>query len=225
MSALPPDEKTEQDPAAAELVRLQAMLQRIDEKRAQVIGRIEELRRVIADREATRVEREKQCARGKDVRPVASFTSEAKVRLFRGLFRGREDVFPRRWENRKKNTSGYSPACSNEWVPGICDKPRVKCGDCAQRAFTPVDDRVVLDHLRGRHVMGVYPMLPDDSCCFLAIDFDKSSWREDVTAVVEAAPWACRRRSNGPGPAMAATSGSSSLLRCRLRARGAWARF
>lgn len=61
---------------------------------------------------------------------VTPRTSADKITLFRSLFRGREDVYPRLWVNAKKNRKGYAPACSNEWVAGICDKPRSKCGEC-----------------------------------------------------------------------------------------------
>jgi len=112
-------------------------------------------------------------------------TSEEKVSLFRSLFRGREDVYPKYWRNEKTGRSGYSPACANEWVRGVCGKPRVKCGECPDRSFLPVTDQVILDHLQGRHVLGVYPLLPDETCCFLAVDFDKQSWKEDVSAFLE----------------------------------------
>jgi len=55
---------------------------------------------------------------------------EEKIALFRSLFRGRDDVYPRRFESRKTGKSGYAPACANEWVPGICEKPRIKCAEC-----------------------------------------------------------------------------------------------
>lgn len=109
-------------------------------------------------------------------------THAEKVVLFRSLFRGRENVFPRLWENTKTGRMGYAPACSNEWVAGVCRKPRVKCGSCSHRAFLPVTDQVVLDHLQGRHVIGVYPLLTDETCFFLAADFDGPSWQEDMTA-------------------------------------------
>lgn len=109
-------------------------------------------------------------------------TPAEKIALFRSLFRGRTDVFPRRWENAKTGRKGYAPACSNEWVRGVCEKPRVKCGECPHQAFIPVGDREVLDHLQGRHVMGVYALLENETCHFLAADFDKESWREDVAA-------------------------------------------
>lgn len=120
---------------------------------------------------------------------------EAKIALFRSLFRGREDVYPRRFESRKTGKSGYQPACANEWARGVCEKPTVKCAVCPQRRFLPVDKETVRWHLAGRDdtgrdfVMGVYPMLQDESCFFLAADFDKTQWQEDAAAVLET----CRR--------------------------------
>ncbi len=108
-----------------------------------------------------------------------------KVRLFRSLFRGRADVFPTHWQNRRKKTSGYSPACANEWAHGLCEKPRIKCAECPNQAFRPVTDQVVLDHLQGRHVIGIYPLLEDETCWLLAVDFDKGEWEADVRAFRE----------------------------------------
>ena len=120
---------------------------------------------------------------------------EAKIALFRSLFRGRDDVYPRRFESRKTGKSGYAPACANEWVRGICEKPRIKCAECPNRRFLPVTDDVIRWHLSGcddagqRFVAGVYPMLLDETCFFLAVDFDKGGWLEDSTAFIET----CRR--------------------------------
>jgi len=114
-----------------------------------------------------------------------------KIALFRARFRGREDVYARRFESRKSGKSGYSPACGLEWVPGICQKPRIKCAACAHRQFLPVTDEAVHAHLTGKDeqqqpfVMGVYPLLPDESCWFLALDLDKKDWREDVRALAQ----------------------------------------
>lgn len=113
----------------------------------------------------------------------APLSTDEKVALFRRLFRGRSDVYPVRWEN-KAGKSGYAPACANEWRAGVCGKPRVKCADCGQRLFVPLTDRTVYDHLAGRHVIGVYPLLADDSCHFLAVDFDAAEWRNDAQAFV-----------------------------------------
>jgi superfamily II DNA or RNA helicase/very-short-patch-repair endonuclease len=120
---------------------------------------------------------------------------EGKIRLFRSLFRGRDDVYPRRFENRRTGKTGYSPACANEWITGICEKPRVKCAACRHQRFLPVTDEVIRRHLAGKDehggdfVAGVYPMLLDETCYFLAIDLDKANWRDDALAVLET----CRR--------------------------------
>lgn len=130
-------------------------------------------------------------ARGIDWRAPAALgpTSESsklstsdKVALFRRLFRGRTDVYPIRWESKTTGKSGYSPACANEWRPGICEKPRIKCSDCGNRSLIPLSDAVIYSHLAGEHTVGIYPLLEDDSCCFVAVDFDEAEWREDARA-------------------------------------------
>jgi hypothetical protein len=80
---------------------------------------------------------------------------------------------------------GYAPACANEWRAGVCEKPRIKCGDCSNRLLTPLSYAVIYDHLAGGHTIGVYPLLEDDTCHFLAIDFDEAEWREDARAFVQ----------------------------------------
>lgn len=116
--------------------------------------------------------------------------SRQKIDLFRRLFAGRVDVFPVRWENRKTRRSGYAPACFNEWVKGICGKPNIKCGECPHQAFIPPSEEIIQKHLRGDggrsndFVAGVYPLLQDETCWFLAIDFDKDSWAEDARALL-----------------------------------------
>ncbi len=120
-----------------------------------------------------------------------------KVALFRRLFGGRTDVFPARWDNPNTGRSGYAPACANEWVPGVCGKPKVKCGDCPNKAFIPVTPNVIECHLRGEDrvrpngrgkdfVVGVYPMFFDDTCGFLAVDFDDENWSTDALAFIAA---------------------------------------
>lgn len=111
-------------------------------------------------------------------------STDEKVALFRRLFRGRTDVYPIRWESKTSAKSGYSPACANEWRTGVCEKPRIKCGECGSRVLIPLSDAVLYDHLAGKHTVGVYPLLEDDTCHFLAIDFDEAEWREDARAFV-----------------------------------------
>lgn len=113
-----------------------------------------------------------------------------KIALFMSLFRGRQDVYARRWESRN-GRSGYSPACKNEWQRGVCLKPKGKCADCSHAAYLPYDADAVAAHLSGRCVLGVYPLLQDETCRFLAIDFDEERWREDVQMVADT----CRAQS------------------------------
>jgi hypothetical protein len=124
-------------------------------------------------------------AKALPVQPVSSaLDTDTKLALFARLFRGRTDVYPTRWEN-KAEKSGYSPACANEWRPGVCEKPRIKCGDCSFRQLLPLTDQVLYKHLAGEVVIGVYPLLPDDTCYFLAVDFDEADWRQDVVAFAQ----------------------------------------
>lgn len=113
---------------------------------------------------------------------LVRYSADAKVAMFRRLFRGRTDVYPVRWDSKTSGKSGYSPACANEWQAGVCDKPRIKCGDCAHRSLIPLTDQVVYEHLAGQHTIGVYPLRADDTCCFLAVDLDEAQWQEDALA-------------------------------------------
>ncbi|MBU1664794.1 MAG: DEAD/DEAH box helicase, partial [Gammaproteobacteria bacterium] len=115
---------------------------------------------------------------------TSKFSTSEKLALFRRLFRGREDVYPVRWESKTSGKSGYAPACANEWVAGICGKPRMKCGECSNRVFLPLTVSVIFEHLAGKRTIGVYPLFPDETCHFLVVDFDEAEWREDAQAFV-----------------------------------------
>ena len=181
------------DRGEAALIR--ERIARLDDEKAALEARLAEV-------EAARSEQQK----GPQPKGPVTNRSAAreKIALFRSLFRGREDVFPRRWENARTGKAGYAPACRNEWMPGLCDKPRVKCGVCSNQAFLAVTDEVIDGHLRGRHTVGVYPLLPDDTCRFLAADFDKRTWRRDADAFLAACrskrvPAALERSRSGNG--------------------------
>jgi superfamily II DNA or RNA helicase len=109
--------------------------------------------------------------------------SAEKIELFMSLFRGRQDIFAKRWENKKQQTSGYSPACANEWTSGICLKPKIKCSVCNHKDYLELNKQVIENHLRGNIVAGVYPLLTDETCWFLAIDFDDEDWKKDISAL------------------------------------------
>jgi superfamily II DNA or RNA helicase len=187
-----------------QIAQLEQRLSALDRERLQISERLAELKR------QRTIERPVSLPES----PAAvtmSASTDAKIALFRSLFRGREDVFPRRWENLKTGKSGYSPACRNEWVRGICGKPTIKCGDCHNRAWLPITDDIIRAHLVGRlgsapgdFTIGVYPMLLDESCWFLAVDFDKRSWMSDVAAFRDTArsqgvPVAIERSRSGNG--------------------------
>lgn len=114
-----------------------------------------------------------------------TLSPDQKIKLFRRLFHGRDDVYPIRWESKTTGKPGYSPVCANEWRQGVCEKPRIKCSECKHSLFAPVTDYVISNHLKGKITAGVYPLLLDDKCHFLAIDFDDADWREDARAVLQ----------------------------------------
>lgn len=166
-----------------ELARADASLAELERTREEVRARIELLRSELAAARKTVAAPNPQSTVA-DRNSV--HTPADKVKLFRSLFRGRVDIFPIRFVSKKTGKPGYAPACSNKWEPGLCLlKSGGKCSDCLNQAFVPVADQVVIDHLQGRHVMGAYPLLEDETCWFLAVDFDKRSWKEDVTAFTE----------------------------------------
>jgi len=193
-------------PSDDEMVLIRKRLAALDLERRQLERRIDEFER----------SREKSAS---DAAPALGaghgFSSADKVALFRRLFSGRRDVFPVRWENAKTGRSGYAPACANEWVRGVCGKPQTKCGECPNQAFMPVTDEVIESHLRGDDrvrpnsrsndfVVGVYPLLFDDTCGFLAVDFDGENWSSDTLAFLQACrelevPAALERSRSGNG--------------------------
>lgn len=114
-------------------------------------------------------------------------SAQDKIECFLSLFRGRENLYARRYYSTKTGKSGYTPACKNEWVQGLCDKRKHKCPDCPNREFLPMTFETVKVHLRGndplcRDVAAIYPMLEDNTTYLLAADFDEENWRADVNA-------------------------------------------
>src|SRR5699024_8856632 len=151
----------------AEIAREKRQLANLDAKRAQIQARLDSLN----------AKRNEMAAAGEtdyssiDDAPIerTPVTPQAKLALFRSLFRGRPDLFALRFVSRRTGNAGYTPACANKFVPGVCGLPRIKCVQCQNQAFQPAGDRAVLAHLQGRHIMGVYPLLDDETCWFLAV--------------------------------------------------------
>ena len=145
----------------------QERIKLLDQQKERELQTIRELKALLAEHSGT---------------PTISNESapEEKIALFRELFFGRQDVYAKRWENQRKGTSGYQPACGNEWAPGRCtkgSKARTKCYECLHKDFLPFTDEVITAHLLGvdvngrEAVIGVYPLLNDNTCHFLALDF------------------------------------------------------
>src|SRR6266568_2424749 len=192
--------KPNRDDIASELARLEARLSALDGERAAIRGQITAARRHVAAAEAVTISVPKLQT---STTPTPT-THPAKVALFASFFRGREDVYPRFWTNERKGTKGWAPYCSNEWKRPLCQKPKVKCGQCSHQAFGAITPQVIQEHLQGHHVIGVYPLLHNERCHLLAIDFDKGSWADDVGAFAETCravglPTAVERSRSGDG--------------------------
>ena len=170
------------------ILSLKQRLKTLDQERARIVSELEQLEQ--------KQDARRKIANGAEI--TRNSSNQSKIKLFRNLFRGREDIYPKRWENARTGKTGYSPACGNEWVRGICEKPKIKCSDCPNQAFLPVTDHVIRNHLAGNgsdnsnhsaaqqdFIIGVYPLLQDDRCWILAVDFDKASWQQDISAFLK----------------------------------------
>ena len=145
--------------------------------------------------------------------PSVKLSIEERVTLFHSLFKGREDVFARRWFSKTTGKSGYQPVCINEWRRGVCDKKKFKCADCPNRHFAPLTYQYLYRHLEGKDenccdVVGLYAIMPDNNCAFLCADFDdkscKHGYKDDVLAFVGVCkewniPYAIERSRSGNG--------------------------
>ena len=119
---------------------------------------------------------------------------QEKVELFRSLFKGREDVFARRWVSKASGKAGYQPVCTREWNPLFCNKKKFKCSECPNRELASLTYDDIYNHLAGkdadgRDVIGVYAILEDNRCNFLCIDFDDKQcihgYENDVLSFAE----------------------------------------
>ena len=145
--------------------------------------------------------------------PSVKLSIEERVAIFHSLFKGREDVFARRWFSKTTGKSGYQPVCINEWRRGVCDKKKFKCADCPNRHFAQLTYQDLYRHLEGKDenccdVIGLYAIMPDNNCAFLCTDFDdkscKHGYKDDVLAFVGVCkewniPYAIERSRSGNG--------------------------
>lgn len=151
------------------IAEIEAELLLIERRRHSLLDEMQKLRREVESLELP-------------LTASAPQSSNEKVGLFLRLFGARRSVYPRLWTNSKDGRKGYSPVCQNEWLRGVCEKPKIKCSDCKHQDFPPLDHAAVYSHLTGRHTIGTYAIREDDTCIFLVGDFDGEGWAEDVSA-------------------------------------------
>ncbi len=163
-------------------LKIKERIKEIDEERAKLQNDLEFLQRRLLEFDEQKGEK-KRSVLLKD----SDLLLQEKINLLRKLFRGREDVYPKLWESKKTGKKGYSPVCENEWVTGLCKKPKIKCAGCENRILAPLTDYVIRQHLEGKITIGIYPLLTDETCYFLAADFDGENWAQDALAFLKTA--------------------------------------
>lgn len=162
--------------------KLESMLQRSDSERSRIVEELLSLQAAALNQPTPLA--------GSQASDKIPDTGEDKIGLFLSLFRCRKSVYPKLWENQKQDRKGYSPACNNEWVRGLCGKPpqgKVKCSECPNQAFPELDAVAVKNHLQGQQTIGTYAITENDMCIFLAADFDGEGWQADIMAYKRAA--------------------------------------
>ncbi len=182
--------------------QVSALLRQCNELREEVAR----LRRILLENEIDPAppQPEPQRALAPAPQPQSQLNTVQKVVLFRSLFRGREDVYPIRWES-PDGRHGYMPHSEPDWNAYYAARPEDRKRVAKEtRKYFPLTDEVVHKHLAGKHTIGVYPLLRDETCWFLAVDFDKKTWQEDTAAFRETCgsfrvPAALERSRSGKG--------------------------
>ena len=165
-----------------ELARAETRLTKLDEERDRLSRHIAELR----DRLSWIKKRQKTASAQQTILPsTPAPTRQRRSRCSWTSFAAGPTSIPSAGSTPRRTPRDTRQHAATNGPVGLCDKRKVKCGECPNQAFIPVTEKTVHDHFRGRHVVGVYPMLQDETCWFLAVDFDKGQWQDDVTAFTE----------------------------------------
>lgn len=126
--------------------------------------------------------------------------------LFFSMFWGRTDVYSKRTIKKSTGEVSYYTQCENFWKNG-CPRitgSKIKCQDCGRRKYKKLELPQIITHLRGlsedaTDVIGIYPLLEDNTCRFIVFDFDNhekygekydfantnDNWKEEVDALRE----------------------------------------
>jgi hypothetical protein len=145
---------------------LERRLKELERERELINERLKKLRVQEPAAQYLSLEQKTSALRGYPASATVPETPSQKLELFLKLFRCRESVFPKMWENKSKGTKGYSPACDNEWVRDLCGKPpngKVKCSECPNQAFPRLDEAAVQKHLQGQATIGTYAIREDET--------------------------------------------------------------
>ena len=200
--------------STGEIEKLEARIAELDTERAAAAQRVRELRATYSTSTlekstsppdpSTRADRRPSPVTFPDA-PLCKKSPEAdRVAFLLSLFHGRRDVYAERFESQRTGKSGYQPVCANLWKRPLCQKPKVKCHHCPHRVLVPLSEGVARKHLSGDMTIGIYPMLPAETCRLLAVDFDKDGWRDDAlsflaTCQSHGVPAALERSRSGRG--------------------------
>lgn len=116
---------------------------------------------------------------------MTEIINNEQLKLFSSLFKGREDVFAIRWE--KGNKSGYMPAYFYD--PYLYRAHKMKGGtfqNYNDKIYLKLTDKVIAKHLNGEQLIGVYPLLHDNTSNFIVADFDEANWIDDARKFLKA---------------------------------------
>ena len=115
-----------------------------------------------------------------------ALTREEKVKIFMNYFKGRDDVYPYlSIDKNNPNVKYYIPACANEWKNGVCNKTMgKKCRNCQYRENKPLSKDIIYKHMYENNPIGIYPLLENDTCYFLSLDFDNKNTNNDIKSDV-----------------------------------------
>lgn len=118
---------------------------------------------------------------------------EYSVKIFMNYFKGRNDVYPYlSIDKNNPNIKYYIPACANEWKNGVCNKTKgKKCKNCQYRDNKPISKETIYKHMYGNYPIGIYPLLENDTCFFLSLDFDDKDSKKDIKSDVLAFASVC----------------------------------
>lgn len=151
----------------------------------------ETLRRLLKDNQINigDEERSESYDMNQGARIVSVSVTKKLASQYFARFWGRMDVYSQRVVN-KAGRIGYYPQCKNFWVPGCRRRPEFNhemkkksttCLDCTMQEWKPITPDIIINHLTGKITIGIYPLLSDDTCCFLVFDFDNHSIKSEQT--------------------------------------------